>query len=113
MVHAWLVTDAQVWLWIRPPGLLGDRPAPLVLPESTPPASLRLANGTAHLDKVAPPYRHTFTHRTWHVVAAVYHWKNLDVPRHGKKAGIGWSAADLANAGLPRAFARGWEALRG
>lgn len=107
LVHAWISDGKDYFFEWRGPGLLGERPAPLCLEANEPPLELLDANGVASLQKVLPPYRHTFTHRHWDVRPALYTWKGATPPSFANHAEGRWPVKKWRDAGLPKAFSKG------
>ncbi len=108
LMHLWLVSDARLWLERRPRGLLGERPAPPVLPHpgnKAPPRRLAPVLGPALLEAVGTPFRHEFTHRIWEVRPVRY---RLTTPPATPPPG--WTVVSRSAArqlGLPAAFLKG------
>lgn len=109
LTHAWISDGERVFLLRRPPGLLGERPAPPTV-AGPPPDRWHDAHGSAECIAVGTAFRHVFTHRIWHVTPALYRWSQQQPPAFCADGAV-IAAADIARAGLPRAFAKGASVL--
>ncbi len=110
VVHVWITDGEQLFLERRPPGLLGDRPAPLVIESDTPLSEVNVGGQTAPVVAAGEPYRHTFTHLHWDVTPLLVRW-HYDTPPGLAHPSDPLPVENIDRAGFPKAFSRGLESL--
>lgn len=107
LLHYWITWGSYFLLTRRPPGLLGDRLAPLTKRGSHPPLKINLPEGRAVLRRTTPPYSHRFTHKIWSITAAHYELKGTFLAEVRDSFLVPVEREQLPYLGLPRAFLKG------
>jgi len=98
----WLCGPRGVYLEQRPPGLLGERPAPPIRPHVPDRTTFAESGIYATRERAGAAYRHVFTHRRWQVWPSRYRVDDVSTASGLRCVPY----AQLPHLGLPRACSK-------